>query len=189
MESLDTLAFELDLLFDILVYEADMPCKLGNENRMIFKVDFEYNAPSESQSSLPSASNTPNIEALSPIGTDLKPRPPPSPNIVIFSTTRPSKTTRGLQISSQVSRKSSNFDRVISTPSSFINTTKAACNDNCLPQKHLLKKQFLPPESYCHTHTIYHLWGVTKVYTAHIGWENGESSVIKFLDDNYKLPP
>ena len=105
MESLDALAFELDLLFDILVFEADMSCELENENSINFKSDFKCDAPSESQSSLPSITNAPNIETLSTLGTEHKPRPPSSPNIVILDTMRPSKFTKVLQMSSQVDRK------------------------------------------------------------------------------------
>ena len=41
----------------------------------------------------------------------------------------------------------------------------------------------------CHRHFIYKPWGEKKVFTAHIGWENGKSFIIKFLCDSYKLPP
>ena len=39
--SIDILAFELDSMFDILVFEADLPHELENENCMVFRSDFD----------------------------------------------------------------------------------------------------------------------------------------------------
>ena len=43
--------------------------------------------------------------------------------------------------------------------------------------------------SHSHRGSIFAPWGEKKVFTAHIGWENGESFIIKFLDDSYECLP
>ena len=247
--SLDILAFELDSMFDILVFEADLPAELGNQTSLEHISDSGCVTSNALPTSLPTASEAPSIEVPSPIDKEVKPKPPPRPNIVILGTPGWSEVVKELQMSFPMSRKISNFDKDNLILSSNTNAPREACIDSQLLQKHHMKKQYLPPEGkqkvnqlmhgfhpcetnhkigkpeqptappYCHTsfwhqgasfldkrapfyahkdrpsysnchrHSIYKPWGEKKVFTAHIGWENGESSIIKFLDDSYKLPP
>ena len=115
-------------MIDILVFEADLPHELENENCMEFRFDFDCNTSFVSPDSLPSALEAPIIEAISPIGMGFKPRPPPSPNNAVLDALGLSKFTKETQMSSQMNRKFSNFDKDISVPSS---TTDA-------PRKHVL---------------------------------------------------
>ena len=247
--SIDTLAFELDSMFDILAFEADLPFELENQSIMDFKFDADCSTSFATPTSLPTASEASKIEVLSPTGTGVKPRLPPSPNLMVLDIPSLSEVTKELQMSFQKNRKILNFDKDISVSSSTLNVPEVYFADGQLPQKHLVKKQYLPPEGeqkisllvlgyqandtdhsigkpdqptappYCHTpfwhqrvpyagrrapsyatedrtshsshhgHSIYKPWGEKKGFTAHIGWENGESSNVKFLDDSYKLPP
>ena len=66
--SIDTLAFELDSMFDILVFEADLPHELENENHMVFRSNFDCITLFVPSDSLPSALEAPIIQAISPIG-------------------------------------------------------------------------------------------------------------------------
>ena len=145
--SIDNLAFELDSMFDILVFEADLPHELENENCIEFRSDFDCITSFVSPDSLPSALEAPIIQAISPIGIGLKPRPPPSPNIVVLDALGLSKSTKETQLPFQTNRKFSNFDKDFSVPSSTIDVPRETCVDSQLLQEHLMKKQHLPPES------------------------------------------
>ena len=247
--SLDSLAFELDSMFDILVFEADLSFEQENQNIMDINFDADCSTLFATPTSLPIASGSPKTEILPATSIGLKTRPPPSPNFMVLDAPSLSEVTKRLQTSFQEIRKFSNFDEGISVPSSVLNMAKDYFSDGQLAQEHLMKKQYLPPEAeqetflrlpgyqaidmdtsigkpdqptappYCHTsfwhqrapyagrkepsfatedrvchsnhqgRSIYKQWGEKKIYTAHIGWENGERSDVKFLDDSYKLPP
>ena len=113
----------------------------------MIKSDFDCSAPFVSPDSLPSALDTPIIEAISTIGMGLKPRPPPSPNIVVLDALGLSKSTIKAQMSFQMNRDFSNFDKDMSVPSSTIDAPGKPCVDSQLLQEHLMKKQHLPPEN------------------------------------------
>jgi len=88
------LVLELDSLFDILVFKADLQDDMANQSSTELISDSDCNSSFVTPSSLPTASEAPNVEAILSSSTGLKPRPPLSPNLMVLDIPRLSEITR-----------------------------------------------------------------------------------------------
>ena len=86
-------------MFDILVFKADLPYKFETQKNIELIFNPSCIASSEPPTNLPSTSEAPYFKFPSTVGTELKPKPPPSPNIVVLGTLEWSEVTKILQMS------------------------------------------------------------------------------------------